>query len=425
MKKTNLLLLAFCLTVGTQAQQNKNTTPALTANADVLAAENAIRTYHFEEAAELLEEAISTARRKQLDATPLQAILQQANCGMDMMNGIEKVVFVDSIVINKTQLLSAYRLSTDIGTISSTQNLPQNLKSGKVGMTFFKNDLDDLILYAAPDANGRLKIHRADRIDDQWVNASSLNGLTERNGQQDYPFMLSDGTTLYFAENGEESLGGYDLFVTRYSSSSHEYLKPENLGMPFNSPYNDYMLVIDEPNNLGWFASDRYQPEGKVCVYLFVPNDTKDIYLAEAMSEEELNSVARFAAASFTPANQPLRQAALTRLQGVSSSVTQDKNRFVTRCILDNRHAYASISDFKVPQAAKLAATWNEKVKSLQQMRQTLDKLRQQYAKATPEQAGQLSGSILKMEKSVAQLTTENAQLLNQIRKLEVGESKR
>ena len=82
------------------------------------------------------------------------------------------------------------------------------------------------------------------------VNASSLNGLTERNGQQDYPFMLSDGTTLYFAENGEESLGGYDLFVTRYSSSSHEYLKPENLGMPFNSPYNDYMLVIDEPNNL-------------------------------------------------------------------------------------------------------------------------------------------------------------------------------
>ena len=34
--------------------------------------------------------------------------------------------------------------------------------------------------------------------------------------------------------------------------------------MPFNSPYNDYMYVIDEYNNLGWFASDRFQPEGKV-----------------------------------------------------------------------------------------------------------------------------------------------------------------
>ena len=41
------------------------------------------------------------------------------------------------------------------------------------------------------------------------------------------------------------------------------YLAPENVGMPFNSPYNDYMYVIDEFNNLGWFASDRYQPEDK------------------------------------------------------------------------------------------------------------------------------------------------------------------
>ena len=40
--------------------------------------------------------------------------------------------------------------------------------------------------------------------------------------------------------------------------------------MPFNSPYNDYMYVIDEYNNLGWFASDRYQPEGKgmcICIH--------------------------------------------------------------------------------------------------------------------------------------------------------------
>ena len=48
--------------------------------------------------------------------------------------------------------------------------------------------------------------------------------------------------------------------------------------MPFNSPYNDYMYALDDLNNLGWFASDRYQPEGKVCVYVFVPNSTKQVY---------------------------------------------------------------------------------------------------------------------------------------------------
>ncbi|MFR3186749.1 MAG: hypothetical protein ACLTOV_01045 [Phocaeicola sp.] len=43
------------------------------------------------------------------------------------------------------------------------------------------------------------------------------------------------------------------------------------MGMPFNSPYNDYMYALDDFNNLGWFATDRFQPEGKVCIYVFAP----------------------------------------------------------------------------------------------------------------------------------------------------------
>lgn len=54
--------------------------------------------------------------------------------------------------------------------------------------------------------------------------------------------------------------------------NSDTYLAPEQLGMPFNSPYNDYMMVFDEVKGLGWFVSDRFQPEGKACVYLFIPN---------------------------------------------------------------------------------------------------------------------------------------------------------
>ena len=32
------------------------------------------------------------------------------------------------------------------------------------------------------------------------------------------------------------------------------------------------MMVFDEVKGLGWFVSDRFQPEGKACVYLFIPN---------------------------------------------------------------------------------------------------------------------------------------------------------
>lgn len=43
------------------------------------------------------------------------------------------------------------------------------------------------------------------------------------------------------------------------------------------------MYVIDEYNNLGWFASDRFQPEEKVCIYVFIPNSSKQTYNYEAM----------------------------------------------------------------------------------------------------------------------------------------------
>ena len=38
-------------------------------------------------------------------------------------------------------------------------------------------------------------------------------------------------------------MGGYDIFVTRYNSDTDNYLNPENVGMPFNSPFNDYMAL--------------------------------------------------------------------------------------------------------------------------------------------------------------------------------------
>ena len=81
---------------------------------------------------------------------------------------------------------------------------------------------------------------------------------------------MSDGITLYYASDGEGSLGGYDIFVTRYDSENGNYLRPDNIGMPFNSPANDYMYAIDEFNNIGWFASDRYQLITKsvsMCLY--------------------------------------------------------------------------------------------------------------------------------------------------------------
>ena len=124
---------------------------------------------------------------------------------------------------------------------------------------------------------------------DEWGDEKQLPMNINSNDDDNYPFVLSDGATIYYSSKGNGSIGGYDLFVTRYNINSDTYLAPEQLGMPFNSPYNDYMYVIDEYNNLGWFASDRFQPEEKVCIYVFIPNSSKQTYNYEAMDPQQMS----------------------------------------------------------------------------------------------------------------------------------------
>lgn len=66
--------------------------------------------------------------------------------------------------------------------------------------------------------------------------------------------------------------------MTRKDFTSGEYLQPQNIGMPYNSPYDDYMLVIDEMIGIGWWATDRNQIPGKVTIYLFKKKDIRENY---------------------------------------------------------------------------------------------------------------------------------------------------
>lgn len=72
-----------------------------------------------------------------------------------------------------------------------------------------------------------------------------------------FPFMLSDGCTFYFASRSEQGLGGYDIFRSYRDSDTGEFQNPVNMGLPYNSPADDYMLAIDEYTGAGWWATDR------------------------------------------------------------------------------------------------------------------------------------------------------------------------
>ena len=228
------------------------------------------KTYRFDEAGEMLEEYINLLAKKKQDPQLFEAKLDLANNAQRMMEKVEDVQIIDSLVVDKDDFLSAYILSEESGTLDSYKDFFQT--NEPVNSTVYKNQKGDKIYYAHSTDNDRYCLFSQSMLMDEWGDEKQLPMNINSNNDDNYPFVLSDGATIYYSSKGNGAIGGYDLFVTRYNTNSDTYLAPEQLGMPFNSPYNDYMMVFDEVKGLGWFVSDRFQPEGKACVYLFIPN---------------------------------------------------------------------------------------------------------------------------------------------------------
>lgn len=98
--------------------------------------------------------------------------------------------------------------------------------------------------------------------------------------------MLSDGCTFYFASRSEQGLGGYDIFRSYRDSDTGEFQNPVNMGLPYNSPADDYMLAIDEYTGAGWWATDRNgavdeNGDELVTIYVFVPSEMRENYDAD------------------------------------------------------------------------------------------------------------------------------------------------
>ena len=247
--------------------------------------------YRFEEAIETYETYISDLRKRKRSTEEAEQLLEKSKSNLRMLKGVEEVCFIDSFVVDKEKFLDAYKISPESGKLFMYDTYFND--SGKEGGTVYETELGNKLYYSEMQPDSTLSILSRNKLLDKWSDGSLLPGSINEAMNADYPYVLTDGITIYYASDGPGSMGGYDIFVTRYNTNTDSYLMPENVGMPFNSPYNDYMYVIDEFNDLGWFASDRYQPEGKVCIYVFIPNSSKQVYNYEGMDPDKMISLAQ------------------------------------------------------------------------------------------------------------------------------------
>jgi hypothetical protein len=258
-------------------------------------------------------------------------------------------------------------------------------------------------------------------IANEWSVPTPLKGFNEEeNDNFDFPFMLTDGITMYFAAENSESIGGYDIFMTRYDADTQQFLVPDNIGMPFNSPANDYLYVIDEFNNLGYFVSDRNQPVDSVCLYTFIPNEKRSIYNIDVLGEEKLRSLAKINSIKDSWTNPAIVKEAQKRLLETRNAKKGEQQKRDFEFILNDQHTYYTLSDFKKQKAKEKAQWWLESQKDLQARSQELDRLRARYVSGTDTQKAQIAPQIRLNEEKLEQIESEIHDLEKEIRKLEL-----
>lgn len=401
------LTLAFCINIPGNAQRRRirPVKPTVT-----VTPEDLMNAYRFDEAITDLTKKIDEEKKKKNSTVTLEAQLHQARMGAEMLSGTERITIIDSMVVDADAFLSAYRLSVGCGTLAPLASIAPTLvrNSTQGAMPAFLNDFGDRMVFADTDSAGLTKLYECFTSAAGMERPVRLTGMGSDDDDQAYPYLLSDGVTLYFAAQGEESLGGYDIFVTRRMSATGPFVKAENVGMPFNSPANDYMMVIDEQARIGWFVSDRRQPAGKVCIYRFVPNDVRQTLSPDTDSADDIRQQARITSIAACCADATERNEALARLQSIRSSeegTTTGGRRSGSRpLVLPGDVLCTSPSQLKDGRARAIAERLFAIQTQLAQKSQRLEALREEYS---VRQTGMIRNNILNLENEVATLYSE------------------
>ncbi len=116
-----------------------------------------------------------------------------------------------------------------------------------------------------PGGHGSFDLYSVDVLNGTYGNPINLGPTINTDQKEQFPFLDSEDN-LYFSSNGHPGFGLLDIFVSKYESES--YAKPDNLGLPLNSGYDDFSITLHSEKH-GFFASNRPNGKGSDDIYSF------------------------------------------------------------------------------------------------------------------------------------------------------------
>lgn len=375
------------------------------------------REYRFKEAIANYEKYKLTVKKDANETARVDSLIEQAALGEKALDRVEEVIFIDSLIVDKNTFFKYYKLGQESGRFLDYDLLAQAVPGE--GTLFFESQRGDRRVFGKQTADNGYDLYESSKLHgNKWSEPLPFPASINTAANENYPFVMTDGTTIYFASDQEPTLGGYDLYITKYNVTNGSFFTPERLPMPFNSPFNDYLLAIDEGNQVGWFATDRYQPQGKVILYLFIPNFGEKSYYQD-LTPEQLRARARIASVKATWPEDANYEKLLYSIYNTETDFSKQKGAFVF--VINDKIVYYNLDDFENQQARKLYEQAADMRKNYETDRLRLDEMRKEWAYGNTGSRNKMKGPILQLEGKTEQLLIQYQKLETEARNAEIA----
>lgn len=105
------------------------------------------------------------------------------------------------------------------------------------------------------------------KADGEWGQPLNIGPEINTPFNDDRPFLINNGTMLFFASQGHYNMGGYDIFRSELQSNGL-WSKPKNLGYPVNSPDDNIFFCPTDGGKGGFIPlAHRDNGAGKLDIY--------------------------------------------------------------------------------------------------------------------------------------------------------------
>jgi len=133
----------------------------------------------------------------------------------------------------------------------------------------YSSDKNTLYFVAVrKNGQGEADIYSSQRLPNgDWGVPQNLGPNINTIYKEGFPVFTEAGQTLYFTYQGQNRMGGFDIFKSKWDENKKEWGKAENIGYPVNTTDDDMMFSLAGSGRDGYLSAWRKEGFGDLDLY--------------------------------------------------------------------------------------------------------------------------------------------------------------